>query len=116
MSQETTSYRPVEPVGVEADEASGRLTIRWSDGSATSYGIEWLRWQCPCALCRGEMGMPGRLQSVQSLSKQETTLVDAQPIGRYGIMLFWADGHHDGIYTYDWLRTNSQDPSEEGGA
>jgi hypothetical protein len=24
-------------------------------------------------------------------------------------MLFWADGHHDGIFTYDWLRANSQD-------
>jgi DUF971 family protein len=33
----------------------------------------------------------------------------AEQIGRYAIMFFWADGHHDGIYTYDWLRRSSQD-------
>jgi DUF971 family protein len=96
-------------MGVVADEATGTLLIDWSDGLTTRYPIEWLRWQCPCAMCRGEMGQPGRLHFVKSLSQRETTLEDVQPIGLYGIMLFWADGHHDGIFTYDWLRTNSQD-------
>jgi DUF971 family protein len=54
------------------------------------------------------MGLPGRLSQIDKLSPQETQLDDAQPVGRYGIMLFWGDGHHDGIYTYDWLRANSQ--------
>ncbi len=105
----TTEYTPIEPIGVVAEEASNTLLIEWSDGRTTRYPIEWLRWQCPCALCRGEMGIPGRLSSVKSLSPEETSLEDVQPIGRYGIMLFWADGHHDGIFTYDWLRENSHD-------
>jgi DUF971 family protein len=109
VSNSIDSYRPVEPVGVVAEEASDTLFIEWSDGVTTRYPIEWLRWQCPCAICRGEMGVPGRLSRVKSLSPEETTLTDVQPIGRYGIMPFWADGHHDGIFTYDWLRANSQD-------
>ena len=104
-----SSYEPVVPLSVVAEEETGTLAISWSDDVTTRYPIEWLRWQCPCAVCRGEMGVPGRLSRVKTLSLEETTLVDAQPIGRYGIMLFWADGHHDGIFTYDWLRANSQD-------
>lgn len=102
-------YEPVVPLGVSAEAATDTLSIDWSDGRTTRYPIEWLRWQCPCALCRGEMGIPGRLASVKSLSPEETSLEDVQPIGRYGIMLYWADGHHDGIFTYDWLRANSHD-------
>jgi DUF971 family protein len=104
-----TDYTPIEPIGVAAEEASDTLVIEWSDGRSTRYPIEWLRWQCPCALCRGEMGIPGRLSQVKSLSPEETRLEDAQRIGRYGIMLYWADGHHDGIFTYDWLREHSHD-------
>lgn len=108
-----SDYSPVEPIGVVAEAATDTLSIEWSDGKQTRYPIEWMRWQCPCALCRGEMGIPGRLASVKSLSPVETTLEDVQPIGRYGIMLFWADGHHDGIFTYDWLRANSHDGTSE---
>jgi DUF971 family protein len=102
-------YNPIEPAGVELVESENRLYITWSDGRVTQYPVDWLRWQCPCAHCRGEMGVPGRLDFVKELSPQETTMQSAEPIGRYAIMFFWADGHHDGIYTYDWLRRNSQD-------
>lgn len=102
-------YQPVEPISVVAEEATSRLLITWSDGRITEYPIEWLRWQCPCALCKGEMGLPGRLEFTQSLTPDETRLENVQPIGRYAIMPFWGDGHHDGIFTYDWLRNNSQD-------
>lgn len=109
MSNTVDEYNPVEPVSVVAEEAANKLLISWSDGAQTEYPIEWLRWQCPCALCRGEMGIPGRLQFTKSLTPEETRLEDVQPIGRYALMLFWGDGHHDGIYTYNWLRANSQD-------
>ncbi len=109
MNDSPTIYEPVVPLSVVAEEESATLLIDWSDGLTTRYPIEWLRWQCPCAVCRGEMGIPGRLANVKTLTPQETTLEDVQPIGRYGIMLYWADGHHDGIFTYDWLRANTRD-------
>jgi DUF971 family protein len=109
MNDTPATYEPVVPLSVVAEEETGKLLIDWSDGRTTRYPIEWLRWQCPCAFCRGEMGIPGRLARVETLTAEETTLQDVQPIGRYGIMLFWADGHHDGIFTYEWLRANSKD-------
>ena len=116
MNSTRATYEPIVPLSVMADSATDTLQIEWSDGLTTRYPIEWLRWQCPCAMCRGEMGIPGRLASATSLTPEETTLEDVQPIGRYGIMPFWADGHHDGIFTYDWLRANSQDPAPNGEA
>jgi DUF971 family protein len=100
----TNASASVAPLAVTAEEATNLLFIEWSDGHTTRHPIEWLRWQCPCALCKGEMGLPGRLQSVTELSPEETRLDDVQPIGRYGLMPFWGDGHHDGIFTYQYLR------------
>lgn len=100
---------PAVPMGVVAEEATNTLIIEWSDGITTRYPIEWLRWQCPCAGCRGEMGLPGRLDFIKTLTPDETRLENVAPIGRYAVMPFWGDGHHDGIYTYEWLRANSQD-------
>ena len=74
MNEETSQYRPVEPIGVVAESESDTLIIDWSDGRQTRYPIEWMRWQCPCALCMGEMGIPGRLSQVKSLSPDETRL------------------------------------------
>ncbi len=109
MNDNLERSNPVEPLSVVMEEATNRLFIEWSDGVTTQYPIEWLRWQCPCALCRGEMGTTGRLDHVNTLTPQETQLENVQPVGRYAVMPFWADGHHDGILTYQWLRANSQD-------
>jgi len=98
------SDQVVAPISVVHEEATELLLVEWTDGHTSKHPIEWLRWNCPCALCRGEMGMPGRLESVTELRPEELRLEDVQPIGRYAIMLFWGDGHHDGIYTYEMLR------------
>jgi DUF971 family protein len=108
MHDSTNVTQNAVPLSVVAEEATGQLLIEWSDGHTTRHSIEWLRWQCPCAMCKGEMGEPGRLASVTQLRPDETRLEDVQPIGRYGLMPFWGDGHHDGIFTYAFLRNNCQ--------
>ena len=47
--------------------------------------------------------MPGMLQSRDRLNVEETTLVNIQPVGRYGLTPVWEDGHKTGIYTYEKL-------------
>jgi DUF971 family protein len=50
----------------------------------------------------------GRSESVDAstaLSSQQTTLVDVQPLNRFGLQLIWADGHDDGLFSYALLRT-----------
>ena len=104
MTNQHNPYETLAPLSVVAEDATRQLFIEWSDEHTSRHPIEWLRWNCPCALCRGEMGMPGRLESVTELRAEEVRLEDVQPIGRYAIMLFWGDGHHDGIFTYEMLR------------
>lgn len=80
------------------------LTITWEDGAKTVHSGERLRWACPCAECRGEMGSPGRLEFVEKLTADETQLEDAGLIGQYALQITFKDGHGTGLYTFKYLR------------
>ena len=80
------------------------IEITWLDGHHSGYGYEFLRWQCPCAICRGEGGVPGILEHLEKLTVEQTDLVDLGPVGNYAMNLAWRDGHNTGIYSWEYLR------------
>ena len=80
------------------------IEILWSDGHHSTYDFDYLRWNCPCALCRGEGGTPGTVDVNTVFTPEQTTLVDMAPVGNYAMVLTWADGHSQGIYPFDSLR------------
>ena len=80
------------------------MEISWEDGARTTYSGEQLRWACPCAECRGEAGLPGRLSRVQTLSPAETRLKDVTLVGQYALQIAFESGHATGIYTFSLLR------------
>ena len=90
------------------DEEKRQLILTWSDEHESIHSWEALRWACPCAWCAGEGGQPGMLQGRKSLSTEETTLVNIQPVGRYGLTPIWEDGHKTGIYTVEKLRASDE--------
>ncbi|HEX6350273.1 MAG TPA: DUF971 domain-containing protein [Candidatus Dormibacteraeota bacterium] len=92
------------PVQVDLDRAGNTLTIVWDDGSTTAYAGERLRWACPCAECRGEAGVPGRLDRLESLAAEELQLEDVGLIGQYALTIAFRSGHSTGIYTFRHLR------------
>jgi DUF971 family protein len=98
------AYDHPTPTDFVLDEEQRKLMLFWSDGHEGIDDWEKLRWACPCAGCAGEAGLPGALQSRQSLSPEETSLVNVQPEGRFGLRLVWQGGHRAGIYTYEKLR------------
>jgi DUF971 family protein len=89
---------------------SDELVIYWRDGSQSRYALELLRRLCPCALCRVQREAP------QASPAGELTILSAEAVsataqavrfdyvGRYGIRIAWADGHDQGIYTFEFLR------------
>jgi DUF971 family protein len=93
------------PTDIVADRAAGTLTIGWDDGHASEYDAADLRWACPCAICAGEAGVPGRLATLSSLPPDELSLADVQTVGAYAIMPVWASGHASGIYSFEYLRS-----------
>ena len=80
------------------------MEITWEDGARTTYTAERLRWACPCAECRGEAGMPGRLSRIQKLNDDELHIADVKLVGQYAVQIAFASGHASGIYTYRYLR------------
>lgn len=80
------------------------MEITWEDGRHTTYTGEQLRWACPCAECRGEAGVPGRLQRVTSLVPDELRIKDVTLVGQYALQIAFESGHATGIYTFGLLR------------
>ena len=80
------------------------MEITWEDGARTTYTGERLRWACPCAECRGEAGLPGRLSRIKELNDDELRIADVKLVGQYAVQIAFASGHASGIYTYRYLR------------
>jgi DUF971 family protein len=80
------------------------MEIEWEDGRHTTYSGERLRWACPCAECRGEAGVPGRLARVKTLSPDELRIKDVTLIGQYALQIAFESGHATGLYTFRLLR------------
>jgi DUF971 family protein len=97
------------PTSVDLDRAAQVLEITWEDGRRSRFTGEQMRWACPCAGCRGEMGAPGHLDRVKQLPPEELELVDVKLVGQYALAMAFASGHGTGIYTFPYLR--SLDPA-----
>lgn len=89
-----------EPEKIEHDETLVR--IKWKDGSSSEIDSYSLRLQCPCALCVDE-------NSGQRILRPEDVPLSiralaVRPVGRYGVMVDFSDGHNKGIYRFSLLR------------
>ena len=92
------------PLRFDYDEPVRALLVEWADGTVHRIPFPALRRACPCAVCSGEMGMPGRFSSQPELRPGEDDLADIALVGAYGLNCVWADGHSTGIYTFERLR------------
>ncbi len=79
------------PLRIHADRQAGTLRIEWVDGHVSTYDFVRLRWLCPCAYCRGEMGQPGWLDSSPTLTGEQTRLVSMEPV---------SIGHNSDVLTH----------------
>jgi DUF971 family protein len=94
----------IAPLRIHADRGERTLRIEWADGHVSIFDFVTLRWLCPCAYCRGEMGQPGWLDSNPTLTTEQTHLVSVEAVGSYAIAPGWGDGHSTGYYTFEGLR------------
>ena len=85
------------------------LAIRWSDGSESFFGLEFLRRHCPCATCGGEPDVMGRVElPTVTYTPRSFELKTVGPVGPYALQPEWADGHNTGLYTFQYLKRLEQ--------
>jgi DUF971 family protein len=96
------------PLGIKVHKKEKRLAIQWQDSHESTYTFTLLRNACPCAECRGHENMgPTPDPEVFRMPEEEsprTLLEDVEAVGGYAITLYWQDGHHFGIYNWEYLR------------
>ena len=98
------SFEYIEPEEIEVARPQAQLKVKWNDGHQGFSDFLTLRWNCPCAGCRGEMGTPGRLDFIKRLEPDEYAMERLEAVGLYALKPVWKDGHETGLYTYEHLR------------
>jgi DUF971 family protein len=87
------------PVEIKHHQLSNRLEISFDDGSVFVLPVEYLRVYTQSAEAVGH----GPGQETLQTGKEAVTIKEIRPIGNYGILLAFSDGHDTGIYTWDAL-------------
>lgn len=97
----------IQPIG-------GELAIKWEDGSESFVRLEKLRRHCPCAACKGEADIMGKVYKgpERPLEPRAFQLLRLANVGSYAIQPVWADGHATGIYSFDYLRRVADAPEK----
>jgi DUF971 family protein len=88
-------------------ESGDSVFLTWVDGHEGPVSLKSLRDQCPCAGCSGETVL---FQSYVPPEADRTRpgryeLKGAEPVGNYALKLLWGDGHGEGLYTWEHLRS-----------
>ena len=95
------------PTNITLQQSTGTLAVTWPDGRTCHYPVAQLRMACPCAECRGGHANMGRQSDPDSLSDlhpdRDYRVERLELVGNYALQFFWDDGHHAGIYTWDFL-------------
>lgn len=84
----------VAPERVDVDPRG--LALRWPDGLEARLDAGPLRHACRCGDCRREPPGPA--------AQAGRRIVEASPVGGYGLQLAFDDGHDRGIYPWAYLR------------
>ena len=84
------------------------MKLVWPDGRTGDLSAALLRRNCRCAACQHEL-TGERLIDPKSVP-ENLTIQKAEILGRYALSFVFSDGHSTGIYSFDWLRTLSEQP------
>ncbi len=97
-----------KPRSITLNKTEGILEIIWGDDQLCRYPLSELREACPCVECRGGHQYMGREydpDNILTLTPKRTyTIQNMELVGNYALLPTWDDGHHTGIYTWEYLR------------
>ena len=92
------SARP-HPTGITLHRASHVLEVSFDTGEVFRLPCEYLRVHSPSAEVQGH----GPGQRVLQHGKQNVNITAIDPVGHYGVILRFDDGHDTGIFSWNVL-------------
>jgi len=86
---------------------SGSFSLLWDDEHSGMVGTRQLRDACPCAGCKGESVLFQHHVPVPDPSPhpEKYVLQSAEMVGNYALKFVWGDGHGEGLYVWEHLRS-----------
>ena len=81
----------------------GELLLLWADGHETRIPAPALRRECPCASCKDEITGVRLILPIHIPDSLEFRRIEI--VGQYALQFEWTDGHHTGIFSYEYLRS-----------
>jgi DUF971 family protein len=99
MSQ--TDPRATTPTKIKK-LSPGELLIQWADGHESRHLAPVLRGMCPCATCKDEITGVRLILPMHIPDDLEFRRIEI--VGQYALQFEYSDGHHTGIYSFDYLR------------
>jgi len=103
---EMLHLQPPQSIDLEKDRG---LTLTWADGTVSFYPVVYLRKMSPSAEAR-KMRETINANPLTVLparrGTQSTTLMaeSIEMVGRYAIRIIFSDGHHTGLFSWQYLR------------
>lgn len=99
----------IKPTNITANRQTRELYIQWNDEHQSWYSFSLLRYACPCAECRGGHEKMGGDPDPEVFTRPAedspaTRIGNVEAVGSYAMTIQWEDGHHFGIYTWQFLR------------
>ena len=87
------------PTEINLHQMSRTLEIAFDEGSHFNYSCEYLRCFSPSAEVQGH----GPGEEVLQVGKEFVNIDKIEPVGNYAVSLYFNDGHHTGIYSWETL-------------
>jgi DUF971 family protein len=87
------------PTDITLHRASHALEVAFDTGESFRLPCEYLRVHSPSAEVQGH----GPGQRVLQVGKRDVNIAEISPVGNYGVLLKFDDGHNTGIYSWSVL-------------
>ena len=92
----------ITPIDIQL--IGSEVAIRWDDGRETYYPAANLRAASPSAETQGERDVFGRQHGGHGPRDfSGVTITGWERIGNYALKFDFSDGHHTGLYSFEFL-------------
>lgn len=101
MPEISTNEKHPAPVleEIALHSKTNMLHLTFAGAPSVQLSAEYLRISSPSAEVRGH----GPGQEILQVGKANVGILAIHPVGRYGVLFEFSDGHKTGIYTFSYL-------------